>query len=556
MCCRMEEYWAANEIERATLSHLNGAVLLEPLDDGQIEQYLKNVGQEELWQAIQTSPEMRSMLEPDDEGRPGILRVPLLLAIAAVAYEGKPFESRAELYEAYIDKQLSRETRQAERNRRELKTRNWAYQRLDEEPDWRITRRYLHWVAYVLKDNHSPNFVIEEMQPHDIKTKREKWIYWLISYGLLSITVGILISINIVCLPSIDSALLITSLRNVNLSGGLSAFFVLILISLLGGLILITGSKADTLLLFQYVLCKTFHVFSGKTYSDERLPILEEISLSTKVHIRLPSISSMQEAFLSSYFVSLLADESLLFTVLAFPIMALHEIMIEIAKILKAERLSQVLENTIYQLKTDLRDTRNQYEEASSRFKEVFRHEHKLVLMVIGAYYANLLKTKGDKKLRLIVKLFLVPLRILLFVLFLCFSEIPHLFFISSIKDQTRANEGLKGTFIISMFNITILIFILYGFNTKLVPVNLLSMFVLLALNLSALFDFLQLVMHFSLRCTLCIYSRSLPWNLARFLDYCVERRLLQRVGGRYRFLHRELLEYFANYPQRAEVKR
>jgi len=36
------------------------------------------------------------------------------------------------------------------------------------------------------------------------------------------------------------------------------------------------------------------------------------------------------------------------------------------------------------------------------------------------------------------------------------------------------------------------------------------------------------------------------PWNLARFLNYCVERRLLQRVGGRYRFLHRELLDHFA----------
>jgi hypothetical protein len=37
------------------------------------------------------------------------------------------------------------------------------------------------------------------------------------------------------------------------------------------------------------------------------------------------------------------------------------------------------------------------------------------------------------------------------------------------------------------------------------------------------------------------------PWHLAQFLNYCVERRLLQRVGGRYRFLHRELLDHFAN---------
>ncbi|MBD1916108.1 MULTISPECIES: NACHT domain-containing protein [Cyanophyceae] len=43
--------------------------------------------------------------------------------------------------------------------------------------------------------------------------------------------------------------------------------------------------------------------------------------------------------------------------------------------------------------------------------------------------------------------------------------------------------------------------------------------------------------------------SSVAPRNLARFLNYCVERRLLQRVGGRYRFLHRELLDHFAQLP-------
>jgi hypothetical protein len=50
---------------------------------------------------------------------------------------------------------------------------------------------------------------------------------------------------------------------------------------------------------------------------------------------------------------------------------------------------------------------------------------------------------------------------------------------------------------------------------------------------------------HLSLRLVLW-QSGAIPWNLAQFLDYCVERRLLLRVGGRYRFLHRELLDHFA----------
>ena len=36
------------------------------------------------------------------------------------------------------------------------------------------------------------------------------------------------------------------------------------------------------------------------------------------------------------------------------------------------------------------------------------------------------------------------------------------------------------------------------------------------------------------------------PWNYARFLDYATERLFLQKVGGGYIFIHRMLLEHFA----------
>jgi hypothetical protein len=49
---------------------------------------------------------------------------------------------------------------------------------------------------------------------------------------------------------------------------------------------------------------------------------------------------------------------------------------------------------------------------------------------------------------------------------------------------------------------------------------------------------------HLSLR--IVLWQSGLPWNFSRFLNYCVERRLLLRVGGSYRFLHRELLDHFA----------
>jgi hypothetical protein len=53
-------------------------------------------------------------------------------------------------------------------------------------------------------------------------------------------------------------------------------------------------------------------------------------------------------------------------------------------------------------------------------------------------------------------------------------------------------------------------------------------------------------VQHLMLRIQLWI-SRCTPWRYPRFLDYAHERILLRKVGGSYMFVHKLLLEYFAN---------
>ena len=53
---------------------------------------------------------------------------------------------------------------------------------------------------------------------------------------------------------------------------------------------------------------------------------------------------------------------------------------------------------------------------------------------------------------------------------------------------------------------------------------------------------------HLALRVFLYL-NGHIPWNYARLLNYCTERLLLQRVGGRYRFIHRLLQEHFAAMP-------
>ncbi|HEY9853433.1 MAG TPA: hypothetical protein V6D28_28440 [Leptolyngbyaceae cyanobacterium] len=55
-------------------------------------------------------------------------------------------------------------------------------------------------------------------------------------------------------------------------------------------------------------------------------------------------------------------------------------------------------------------------------------------------------------------------------------------------------------------------------------------------------------IQHFVLRFILWSNGHT-PWNYARFLNYATERMILQRVGGRYRFIHRLLQEHFAQMP-------
>lgn len=55
-------------------------------------------------------------------------------------------------------------------------------------------------------------------------------------------------------------------------------------------------------------------------------------------------------------------------------------------------------------------------------------------------------------------------------------------------------------------------------------------------------------IQHFTARLILYIKG-SLPWNYAYFLDCCTEQLLIQKIGGRYRFMHKLLQEHFAAMP-------
>ena len=54
-------------------------------------------------------------------------------------------------------------------------------------------------------------------------------------------------------------------------------------------------------------------------------------------------------------------------------------------------------------------------------------------------------------------------------------------------------------------------------------------------------------IQHLSLRLTLW-KNDLIPWNYKRFLKYAAQRRLIQQVGGRFRFIHDSLRKHFVGY--------
>jgi NACHT domain len=117
------------------------------------------------------------------------------------------------------------------------------------------------------------------------------------------------------------------------------------------------------------------------------------------------------------------------------------------------------------------------------------------------------------------------------------------------IQDKQNSNEGIiqsAKNAIISFFVAFISLGIFVGLQSS---NNKLSDGLISGLSLGIVNGLIYgghaCTQHFSLR--LFLYCQRLaPWNYTHFLDYATERLFLQKVGGGYIFVHRMLLEHFA----------
>ncbi|WP_377965097.1 NACHT domain-containing protein [Almyronema epifaneia] len=161
VCCRREEYEAGQQ----HLESLNGAVYLKPLTDLQIQDYLRDLHRDRLWLGIQGSLELLDLA-----------RSPLFLAMLVVAYRDEPIRNSSDLFNAYIDKQLSDPKLQG------------AYL-LGKTLSKQQTVKYLCWLAQKLESlgEAGTEFLIEEMQPSWLESASDRRSYRLIvglSFGL------------------------------------------------------------------------------------------------------------------------------------------------------------------------------------------------------------------------------------------------------------------------------------------------------------------------------------------------------------------------------------
>lgn len=122
------------------------------------------------------------------------------------------------------------------------------------------------------------------------------------------------------------------------------------------------------------------------------------------------------------------------------------------------------------------------------------------------------------------------------------------------IENKVLPNQGIRKSIIntliinfwIALFT-TPLIFIIQLTNENSFQplITSLVLGLLFGILIGILRSGIPAIKHFVLRIILWC-SGYIPWNYARFLDYCTNRLFLQRVGGRYRFMHNLLRQHFA----------
>ncbi|NCT62259.1 MAG: NACHT domain-containing protein [Microcystis aeruginosa G13-01] len=483
VCCRVKEFETVN----MKLRYLRGAVCLQPLADGQIETYLHRIDRPELWSAMQTNPVLHNLLETTSEGDPGLLRVPLFVKLTADVYDiNEPISSKKDLLEKYIERQLSFDRRSQDRHKA-IEKREWAYKTVETEPKLQETISSLSWIARQLQANKTVDLLIEKIQFSWLNPGINFFIFRFIN--LLTITALLAVSYGL------------RGCLSIGFLGGLLGG--LLSVSLLFAEIIVEGSRQSKI-------------------GELLLPTIIGIYGGAWIGVILGLIIGIVIGLKNGWTGNIKLSE-------------------------KLARLGKVDEFTLIMCL----DNNFNY----NNFDIFFFFWIIVLIIFLVIVILSILSASVWEGYALILIGILT-----LAILFLFFCALAVIFYLTDrifwglssteVEKKIIPNQGIwksiknalisgviSGILFAPMFKLLI-----YGLSLEK------SMFLGLLVGGIAYglpYGGMACIQHLFLRLTLW-RNGTIPWNFARFLNYCVERRLLLRVGGRYRFLHRELLDHFA----------
>lgn len=572
VCSRIEEYSSySNKL------HFNGGIFLRELNKTQILEYFEAVGRVEFWQALQC-----------DEALLKLVRTPLFLSITALSVQNLSIENWQQLetmeerirylFDAYWQQQINRgHTTELYAFKNRLRFFIDKYiRRLPVEPiiepytqhkppTQKQTKLWLVWLAKQMQREAKTEFLIEEMQHNLLIIPSHKnnyrlilgllfginiglcWMFvgyftfglnWGLFYGLFfGLMGGVQTATNggtkrrlkIENIKIIEDFIFINK-KEVSI-GGITVFMGLFigfmnglvgglfyglsfgLVNVLIGLILWIRERQTSK---TTILIRNFIFRNNQEFYTGRIGILYGLYIGLNFGVVGGLVWSLMEGILWGLMGGIFG----LILGLFFEISS-------------NQSISQGLENI------ELRE------------KFVFRrkNEYFILALFLGLFLGLIVWLISERTSGLILGLSFG----LILGLFVGFIGVqPEL----SIENKKFANQGIWKSAINSLFLgvIGVLIFgLILAFNFGMMGINNL---IALGFQTIAAIGILLVcigmycggeacVQHFTLRLVL-YHSEYIPWNYARFLDYCTERLFLQRVGGRYRFIHKMLQDYFA----------
>ena len=468
VCSRIQDY-----TRLPVRLKLNGAIKLQPLTPEHVDSYLAAGGAKlkALRVTLQTDSTLQSLAGS-----------PLMLSIMSLAYQDVPDEVLAGQAQGPLEERTGRlwDTYIARMFKRKGKG---AASYSDEQ-----TKGWLTWLAKGMNQHNQTVFLIEQLQPSWLGTRRQRLIYVLGSRLISGLSVGLILGI-------------IFFGRRIDLIEGL--YFGLIFGLSIG---LIDALRFER---------------SGK-------------------NLELKQASTLRRSAANVLGVMMMGG---------LIVVLIEGVRLELREVLNAVLIQATIVGLIFGLRRSrqtITDDIQTVESLSPSWRGALKGA--AAGLIVGLFFVLIVVLIPGPFLGVRLDLREVLKDVLIFgPIFGVIGAMVGAFRRRIVDTKTYPNQGIRlsvrnGVFAGLGYGLSV------GLVLALIPGQIvlgLILGLILGLLAGLWYGGLDVIQHFSLRFVLTIL-RYAPWNYSRFLDYAAERIFLRRVGGGYIFIHRLLMDHFA----------